>query len=308
VLDLTRCWNGQALSPARPLEFWQELLLEAVTWLGPLPVTILSRSKAMHPDLAAVVRFAHRLECPVCLYGQGEGIDDELALRLSDVGLHRVCVVVGGVTSSIHEEVAGRSLDGTTAAVWALLKARDARRMPMDLVVDFPCTPVSVPDLAGVKGWARQVGVDGFAASPPFLAPISPHELPREAARMLRELESGGGSFRRTAPGTTAAVAATWRAGDRKPGSPREGGDACPIGGLRLDVRACGRFGACPFKRSIGCFEPGVDLRQAWTEGTAHFADIAACQRRCHHPELLQRGLAPPWERGGVGALLGRLA
>ncbi len=293
VLDAGRSWSGQSLDNPLPLERWQRLLLEAVDWLGPLPVTLLSRCQTLPALAPELVRFAHRLGCPVSLYGVDGGIDADLALRLVDLGLERATLVLGGVTPDLHAEVSGRSVGRTTAAITALVEAREARRAALDVVVDFPCTPGTAKDLPAVLGWARQAGADGFAVSPPFLAPAAPVLLGQDLARRVAELEASRDPFHRTGRGTVAALEATWTAGDGGPGGIGPG--ACPVAGLRLDIRACGRFGACPFQRSIPAPAPGVHLSDAWAAGRGHFEAVAACARRCWHQELLPPDRRPPW-------------
>jgi hypothetical protein len=293
VLDLGRSWSGRPIEGPQDPERWFEVLLGAVEWLGPVPVTFLCRSRVLPPLVLDLVRFAHRLDCAVSLYGVDGGIDEDMALQLVDRGLQRACLVLGGVTPDLHAEVSGRSVGRTTAAVTALVGARERRGVDLDVVVDFPCTPGTAKDLPAVLGWARQAGADGFAVSPPFLAPAAPAELDDELARRVSELETSRDPFHRTAPGTTSALRATWQVGDGGPGG--LGPTACPVAGLRLDLRGCGRFGACPFKRSMGRVGPGEDLAEAWAAGREHFEAVRACPRRCWHQELVPPGHAPPW-------------
>jgi hypothetical protein len=293
VIDPSRGWSGQVQRDSLPLERWQELLLSAVEWLGPVPITILSRCPELSPLVPELVRFGTRLDCPVSLYGVDGGIDEELALLLVDVGLSRACLVLGGVTPDLHAEVSGRSVGRTTAAVSALVQARERRAAQLDVVVDFPCTPDTAKDLAAVLGWARQAGADGFAVTPPFLAPAASAELDEALAFRIRTLEHSGAAFDRTAVGTAEALRASWEAGDGGPGG--LGPSRCPVAGLRLDIRGCGRFGSCPFHRSIGQVSPGDALAARWAEGSAHFEAVASCARRCRHPELVPSGVAPPW-------------
>jgi len=292
VIDPGRNWAGLPQGEPLPLEQWQEILLSAVEWLGPVPVTFLSRSETLSPLVPELIRFANRLECAVSLYGVDGGIDEDLAVRLVDMGLGRACLVLGGVTPDLHAEVSGRSVGRTTAAVRALVRARQLRGEQLDVVVDFPCTPATAKDLEAVLGWAKQAGADGFAVSPPFLAPAASAEFPDELARRIAELEAAGG-FHRTARGTVGALRASWEAGDGRPGG--LGPTVCPVAGLRLDVRGCGRFGSCPFHRSIGRLGPGVDLAQAWADGREHFEAVRSCARFCRHQELVPPGIAPPW-------------
>lgn len=293
VLDLGRCWNGEAATGPLPIEVWQRALLEVVEWLGPVPVSFLSRSDHLPADLPELLRFVTRLGCPSALFGVDGGVDDDLALRLVDLGLRRACLVLGGVNPDLHAEVSGLPLEPTTAAIGALVRAREARRGGLDVVVAFPCTPNTASNLSGVEGWARQVGADGFAVAPPFHAPPAPAEVPAAVLARVRALERSRERFHRTPPGTAEALRSTWSAGDGGPGG--RGPARCPVVGLRLDIRACGRFGACPFQRSLDRIDGGRPLAAAWAAGRAHFDAIRACGRRCWHPELVPDGLRPPW-------------
>ncbi len=293
VMDPGRSWSGELLSDPLPPERWQQILLSATDWLGPVPVTILSRSPELPSVVPELVRFANRLECAVSLYGVDGGIDDELALRLVDCGLRRACLVLGGVTPDLHAEVSGRSVGRTTGAVSALVRARERRGVELDVVVDFPCTPSTAKDLEAVLGWAQQAGVDGFAVTPPFLSPAAPAQLDDALARRVAELEASRGSFHCTTRGTAVALRESWEAGDGGPGG--IGPTRCPIAGLRVDIRGCGRFGSCPFHRSIGRLGPDDDLAHAWASGRAHFEAVSSCARRCRHPELVPEGFVPPW-------------
>jgi hypothetical protein len=293
VLDLGRSWSGLPVEADQDPERWFQVLLAAVEWLGPVPVTFLNRSRCLSPLVPDLVRFAHRLECSVSLYGVDGGVDDDMALQLVDRGLQRACLVLGGVTPDLHAEVSGRSVGRTTAAVTALVRARERRRASLDVVVDFPCTPATAKDLPAVLGWARQAGADGFAVSPPFLAPAAPATLDDELELRVTELETSRDPFHRTARGTAGALRATWQVGDGGPGG--LGPTVCPVAGLRLDLRGCGRFGACPFKRSIGQLSSGGGLTEAWAAGREHFEAVRSCPRRCWHQELVPPGHTPPW-------------
>jgi len=293
VVDPSRNWNGLPQSDPLSLDHWQEILLATVEWLGPLPVTFLSRSEKLSPLVPDLIRFTNRLECAVSLYGVDGGIDEDLALQLVDEGLGRACLVLGGVTPDLHAEVSGRSVGRTTAAVSALVRARELRRVVLDVVVDFPCTPSTAKDLEAVLGWAQQAGADGFAVSPPFLSPAAPVHLADDLADRVAELESAAGAFHRTAKGTVGALRATWAAGDGGPGG--HGPTRCPVAGLRLDIRGCGRFGSCPFHRSMGRLERGADVGEAWARSREHFEAVRSCARFCRHQELVPPGLAPPW-------------
>lgn len=286
-IDLSRGWDGAPAAAPMPADTWRDLLVAVVEWLGPVPVHVQARARRLHEATAAVVRFARRLECPVTLVGPGGGIDLDLAFALADAGLERATLVVGGVSPGINQETAGSDLEGASNAVLAFLEARDARQRDLDVVVQFPCSPVSAPELASVEGWARQVSADGFQITAPLLAPAGPTALDPVTGARIHRLEKTWDRFHRTQPGTGQAVRAVWAAGDGEPGAVRTRG-GCPIAGIRLSVRADGAWGTCPFKPAAGHLGGSVGLREGWlATWPEHVRMLRTCPRACFHPQLV---------------------
>ncbi len=292
VLDLARGWKGLPSVEPHSLDFWRQVVLSAVEWLGPVPVTILVRSTRISVHVPDIVRFARRLECPVLLLGQCEGISEELALSLIDAGLRSTRIFFGGVSPGVYAETVGGDLPGAAGALLSLLEARDARGAPLGVLVDFPCLPVSARELRGVEGWARQVGADAFQVTPPLRAPVAASYLDPETAAAIKSMETSRDPFHYTTPGTLRAIESIWAAGDGEPGAVRRAG-YCPVGGIRLDVRADGNLGACPYKPPVGKFQKGMSLRDLWNGGMGHFRAIANCQRICYHPVMKPGTLFP---------------
>jgi hypothetical protein len=266
--------------------------VEAVAWLGPLPVSVIAPDLSPFPWIADLVRVAHRLGSPVRLCGAARGLVQEVAEALARAGLDELRIPLGGLDPLLHADVVGAPLDLALEGIRSLLAARDAAAPRMDVCVALPVVPlpdgglVGLRELRALEGWARQVDVDGLVVLPPLRAPGRPRELPVELLGALRQIEGSRDPFHRTQRGCAAAVEAVWGAGDGQPGRPRSGG-SCPVGGLRMEIRATGVLLACPFLHPSVCFRPGrVGLAKAWASGGAHRESIRGCSRSCWLPDL----------------------
>ncbi len=282
--------QGAVLTPAA----WHRGIVAMVELAGPLPVTILAGGKAGAPIAAELVRFAHRLECPVTLVCDGRGVDFAKAAELIDRGLRNLRVLIGGVSAEVHQAVLhpsgdGASLDEATGAVTAAVAARADRKARLDIEVGLPWRGPAHAEARAVLGWARQAGADGFRLLPPWLAAdvaVDPE--------LLDSLADPSDPFQRTDAGTIAALHAAAAHADGKPGHARVHAlgsrrhRPCPVGGLRLELSARGRLCCCPFLPPIAdAIEPASqDLPEAWAQAGPHLAAIRACDRLCAHPEL----------------------
>lgn len=281
--------DGPRLSPAR----WHALLVSAVEWLGPVPVTIIALRSAARPQTAELVRFAHRLECGTELVTDGSGIDLAKAKELVDRGLARVRVLVGGISPEVHQHVVGGTLDDAVGAVNALVAARTDRQVALDIEVATPWQEPADGELRAVIGWARQAGADGFR----LLAPWRARELPRDP-ETLDQVEQLAAGFDRTLPGTLLELQAMAAHQDAGPGLDLAHAPArrrrmrCPVGGQRLELTATGRLYSCPFKPPIVAqadADDTRDLRELFAGAGPHLAAIAECGRACVHHELAPR-------------------
>jgi MoaA/NifB/PqqE/SkfB family radical SAM enzyme len=266
---------------------WRRLLVDAVAWLGPVPVTVIVGQRGDHPELLEIIRFMHRLECPTLLVCDGAGIDDARALALIDVGLEAVRVRIGGVSSTAHRSSVGGEVRDAAEAVGALIEARRYRGVPLDIEVLTPWRGRVNEELRAVIGLARELGCDGFRLTPPWRAA----ELPADP-EVLDTVETESGPFGRTSHAAVVALHAMVAAQDGEPGrvrqrSPRQqisGTGRCPVGGQRLELTERGRLYSCPFKPPIPLRD---GLKASWEDGgEAHLKAIAGCGRLCMHAEL----------------------
>lgn len=270
------------------LAAWRRLLTSAVTWLGPVPVTMLAVHNARHPYLAELVRFTHRLECDTELVTDGTGLDLDKAEELVDCGLAAARVLVGGMSEDVHRAVVGGELADATGAVAALIAAARDRGAPLDVEIGIPWQEPVQSELRAVIGWARQVGANGFRLMAPWRA---------ERVPMDPELLDGVGDepapFNRTPAATLEELHGMAAAQDGQPGLSRSGlgfrrrSFRCPVGGQRLEIGARGQLSCCPFKAPIG--RVGEDLKSSWGAAGPHLEAIASCDRACAHPELAPR-------------------
>ena len=263
----------------------QRTLIEAVDWLGPIPVSIRASQTAATRQVEALTRFAHRLECPTLLVTAGRGIDVERAEALVDCGLSAVRIRVGGVSEGVHQSVIGAPSVEATDAVMALLAARESRRAELDIEIGIPWRGRVTEELRAVVGWARQIGVDGYR----ILAPWKSEEMPSDP-ELLDEVGGSTDPFNRTDTATLSEIHAMVANQDGLPGAPRSQGPSrrrrfsCPVGGQRLEISAHGHLSCCPFKTPIAD-QPG-DLKTRWSAGKAHLEEIKGCDRICAHVEL----------------------
>lgn len=279
--------DGDALG----LPDWRRVLASAVTWLGPVPVTVQAGHRAQHPYLAEIVRFAHRLECRTLLVTDGGGLGSAGAEELVDCGLAAARIWVGGVSEHVHEAVVGSPLADATGALAALSAARKSRGARLDLEVGIPWQGPVASEVKAIIGWARQAGLDGFRLVAPWRATRVPTD-----PELLDDLSDEPLPFNRTPAPTFDELHAMAASQDGEPGFARSGSsrrNACPVGGQRVEITATGGLFCCPFKEPIGDVDD--DLRSAWAAAGPHLQAISACDRACAHVELAPARLGPPW-------------
>lgn len=277
--------QGAVLTPAA----WHRAIVAWVERAGPVPVTVLAGRRVGEPLAAELVRFAHRLECPVSLVSHGPGLDRAKAAELIDRGLGALRVLVGGVSEDVHRAVVGSELAHAIGAVDAAQAARRDRGAALDIEVGLPWRHPAQSEARAVVGWARQAGADGLRVLPPGRAKALAVD-----PELLDALVDPSDPFHRTDPGTLAALHVAAARPDGLPGIPRSEAlgsrrlRPCPVGGLRLELSARGRLTCCPFLDPIhpGLEPASQDLAEAWLQAGPHLSAIRACARMCAHPEL----------------------
>ncbi len=264
---------------------WRKVLVSSVEWLGPVDTTFIATHSGDHPQLAELVRFAHRLECSTLLVTDGTGIDRHRAEELVDRGLQAVRVIVAGLSDEVQSRAVGNSHIEATEAVQAFIEARRDREAELDIEVVVPWLEGAERELRAVLGWARQVGADGLR----IIAPWRASDLPADP-ELLDSIAASERPFFRTSSAALAEIHAMVAEQDGQPGLARKRGPVrrrrfrCPVGGQRVEVGAKGQVSSCPFKEPMGTVED--DLRAVWSGGAAHLDAIASCDRACAHPEL----------------------
>jgi len=280
--DLPGCLgDGPVLGP----NDYDQILAQAVQWLGPIEVTILATHSADHSSLVRLVRFAHRLECPTMLVSDGTGIDKERAYDLLYAGLSHVRILVGGVSDQVHREVVGNSGIEATRAVQDLVQVKRQCGSGVDIEVGIPWQGPVTEEIRAVMGWARQIGADGMR----ILAPYRAENMPADP-ELLDAILDAAGPFARTSDAAVNEIHAMVATQDAEPGvslaeSPsRRKRWRCPVGGQRLVVTSRGRVHACPFKDPIGVWQG--ELRETFAGAREHLDAIRSCGRACAHAEL----------------------
>ncbi len=258
--------EGKPFEPAR----WRRELVAISHWLGPVPVTIRALRCAATPEAADLVRFVHRLDCPVTLVTKGDGLDRAACEVLVDRGLERVRVLVGGLSEAT----------GGVAAAQNFIAVRAERAAPLAVEVGLCWRSPTQQEARAVIGWARQIGADRVRIVPPWRAAEQ-----RVDPGLLGELLEAFDGFVWLPRGDRAALRGDSEP-DAEPGLPAgrlRGLLPCPVGGQRVTLTARGNLYACPFKTPIA---PGGSTPDRWSSAAAHLREIRSCGRRCVHPEL----------------------
>jgi MoaA/NifB/PqqE/SkfB family radical SAM enzyme len=265
---------------------YDQVLAQAVQWLGPVQLTVLATHSVDHPCLPGLVRFAHRLECPTLVVTDGSGLDEKRAEALLDAGLSHIRVMVGGVSDQIHRAVVGNSSSDATGAVAQLVSSRRARGRNLDIEVGIPWQGPVTEDLRAIVGWARQIGADGVR----ILAPYRAERMPANP-ELLDAVVDEAGDFCRTREAAIREIHAMVASQDGQPGVARSEVEGrrrrwkCPVGGQRLVITAVGRIHSCPFKAPIGRWEG--ELRDTFSGAGEHLNAVRSCGRACAHVELV---------------------
>ena len=280
-LRLDRAPWGQPTPAALDLDAWQATLAALSAWRGPCPVSIVAGDDL---DLAlGVARFARRLDFINQLQLSGEGIDAEVADALIDLDLNELRVVLEPGASaqaagaaarlSASKQRRGSGCRIVIALLWAEGAPTQARRLA-EAVVSAGLPPLQFEPSARASRVPSAAGWEELVASG-LAAPMDPAQR-RAVERMFA-------------------------ADDGEPGAPATPG-GCPVGALRVELRADGSAWICPFQAPISTSMATQSLREAWATADETRAAVRACGRRCCHPTL---GAAPPppW----TGALLDAL-
>lgn len=259
------------------LEGWYDAVVGIVEWAGALPIRVVARGG--HPLLPELIRFGHRLECPVSLRTSAAGIDVARAQALVDAGLAEIRVRVAGVSNGVQRAVLRETAADTHRAIAALLDARRSRGSPLRILVEVPVDPRGAAELPEIFGAARASGIDGVALAAPWRGVA----LDAATIAAVEWARTQPPPFHATAPAVLQALLGM-KDVDGEPGVPRRSG-ACPVGAVRLEVRADGAVYACPFIEGRSTTKPPVAA--AWEALSGHRAAIRGCGRACAHPDLL---------------------
>lgn len=255
------------------LDDWLEAVVRVVEWSGALPVRVISR--ADHRLLGEMVRFAHRLECPTSLRTTSVGMTRARADELVDSGLDAVAVRAAGVTDATQATLGERATD-LWAALDALTAARASRGARLDIAVEVPFGPPSARELRELLDAARRRGADGVRVA----APWSGGAWDSGAVDALGHVLDQAPFLRNV--GKDVETLRAYRG--EAPGVRRVRG-RCPVGSTRLELLPDGSVGSCPYKS--GWVSLGDAMGPAWAALGGHREQIQACDRACHHPELV---------------------
>ncbi len=270
VLQTVPAPHGDAPPEAANPAVLRRALVDAIAWLGPLPVQIWAGPEGASEVALELVRVAHRLGCPTELRCDGQGIDRLACIALVDAGLARARIVFA---DNGHVEDA---LD----AIRALTGVRVDRRTRLSIVAELSWTSDLADHVTALAQQAAQAGADEVVVTPPWHA----HAIAgADAALTTLQSDAPAGLL-----GVTALVQSVTRAqatNDGRPGLPRT--DRCPVASTRVAVSPGGTVCACPFLSPAGALSlDGPSLDTLWRAAGAHREQIARCDRSCPHPAL----------------------
>ncbi len=270
---------GAAPPEGRPLDTDQrfDAIVDVVTWTGALPARVIARPT--HPALPEIVRFLHRLECPVTLRTCARGLDARRADELVDAGVSRVFVRVAGGADDAGG--VAETPDEPRAAWTALIGARRSRGARLDVLAEVVVRADAPDGVRRAFAAAREVGADGATLAPPWVgSQITAVNRPDLAWAATQRAP-----FHRT-PGPVMRALLALAASPEKgplPGRRRDAGlRRCAVAGSRIEVGPTGLASACPFK-------PGACATSALADGAGlvgHAAAVRACDRECWHPDV----------------------
>lgn len=264
---------GESAPGALDLAAWHDQLVALAAWRGPCPLSIVAG-----PDLdlaAQVARFARRLDffVELCLSEgalcgpDGSGLRPSQADGLIDLDPEALRLSLGA------------GAPPAALAALAVIAASKQRRGSNCRVF------VSLRWEEGAPATARAAAQAAAAAG---LGPVQLEPAPRArrapSAEAWAELVSAGLAAP-LSPALERAVERMFAADDGEPGAPHAPG-RCPVGGLRVELRADGSAWSCPFQAPLRPAGDARPLDQAWAAGAACRSTIAACGRRCAHPSL----------------------
>lgn len=279
-----------AMGSGKPLtrHEWHQVIADVVAWIGPVPVTLIATHCADDVEVAELVRFAHRLECPTRLVTDGTGIDSAVAAHLLTCGLGSIRLLVGGVSELVQRQTVGNAAVEATGALAALHAARVEAGASLDIEIAIPWVQGVTLELTAVIGWARQAGADGFRV----IAPYRAENLPADP-ELLDGILDDYGAFCRNSATSIDELHAMVAHQDGAPGIERQHSRRrlrCPVGGQRLVIGARRSVYSCPFHAPIGALDGA--LGPVWQGAGSHLQAIASCSRACMHPELAPQPLS----------------
>lgn len=256
--------NAIGFGKRKSLPEFQGLIAEYVQQSGPCMVRVVAGNAASDPDVAEILRFAHRIGCPTELIISGSNLEPDSIARLLLSGVDTILLPIGGVSSKVHDEVVGIPISESTDTLQALLNARNGTHTSIGVLLPWMGeTPL---EANAIREWTRELGVDQVQIQIPYKGrdmsdETIPHHpyLSKMLLRVLRDTQDAPG-WKRHQP---------W---------------SCPVGKQRLEVSKLGRVCSCPFKQPIVWNRDG--LQDLWARLAPHREEIANCDRICLHREL----------------------
>ena len=256
--------NSIGFGKRKSLPEFQGLIAEYVQQSGPCMVRVVAGNAGADPDVAEILRFAHRVGCPTELVISGITLDTESLSRIFLSGVDTILLPIGGVSSKVHDVVVGIPISESTETLQQLLRMKSGTNT--SIVVLLPWVGDTPLEANAIREWTRELGVDQVQIQVPYKGrdmsdetiPHHPH-LSKMLLSVLRDAQDAPG-WKRHQP---------W---------------SCPVGQQRLEISKVGRVCACPFKQPVMWNREA--LTDLWDRLEPHRKEISNCDRICLHREL----------------------
>ena len=267
---LTIRWGQQDLENSLgfgkkvPLAHFQKLITEFIQVSGPHAVHLIALENADDPDVAAILRFAHRLGCPTEVVLNGRKLQSKTVDALLDSGVDVIWVPIGGLSQENHYAQSKVAIEESNDLLYDLVQR--SKETSTQIGIAIPWSGESPNEAAAIRDWSKEIGVSLVQIALPYFGKdMSDHSLPdhKHLSSLLKKVLNDKST---------------------KPGWKRLHPWVCPVGNLRLEISKNGRVCSCPFKTPV-LWEKET-FGELWKKLEPHRQQVNQCSRVCLHKEL----------------------
>jgi len=258
--------SALGIGKKRSLATFQGLIADCVQAHGAIDVHFIVDDAVDDDDVYALIRFAHRLGCKTDVLISGVGVTEAVAERLLLCGTAWVWIPFGGVSSEVHFQSVGLSIEQSTQGLQQLLVSRQEVESSTKIGMLMPWVGQTPTQMDPLREWAEELGVDSWQPHLPYFGkdmatePVPNHQHLNSLFQFVLQDSSVQPGWKRRQP---------W---------------SCPVGKRRLEVSKYGRVCACPHKKPV--VWEGETLSSLQSRLRDHRQEVHQCDRVCLHREL----------------------